>query len=125
MDPNEKKFKESLVKMRASIKKKYKDLHSQKLTMREELQDFYEPITKPLNKLAKSFGKSESAEEKKSLKKEQVKQKAVKQEEQEEEEQIEQTPEKRKKAESYRMVKLLTMKIMSSWRRVICPLLRT
>lgn len=62
METNEKKVKNTLIDLRNSIKKKFNELHNQKLAMSESLQDYYEPITTPLNKILQSTIRNKSDE---------------------------------------------------------------
>lgn len=55
MEKDDQNAKESLIKLRNSIKKKYQQLHNQKQSMNEALQDYYEPITTPLQELVSNI----------------------------------------------------------------------
>lgn len=60
MNKEEKQLKISLIKTRNSIKKKYRDLHKQRLALDETVREQYKPIITPLNKLAENSNKKTS-----------------------------------------------------------------
>lgn len=51
MDEREKKIKRELINVRKSIMKKYRSLHTEKLTLEEKNRERYEPIVQPLTQL--------------------------------------------------------------------------
>lgn len=51
MKPNEKKLKQAIIRSSNAIRKKYRDLHQERLLQKEEFLLQYKPIIEPLNKL--------------------------------------------------------------------------
>lgn len=51
MKEQEKKIKKAVIKTRKAIRKKYRDLHKNKLILTEQLNEQFQPITESLNRL--------------------------------------------------------------------------
>lgn len=52
----EMELKQSLIKTRNAIRKKYQDLHNEKLAIHEESNEIYKPIIEPLKSFIDSSG---------------------------------------------------------------------
>lgn len=63
MDSRQKQLKKALIKTTKSIKQKYRNLHNSRIAAENILNEYYEPITKPLNQLIEGIHKPPSVPE--------------------------------------------------------------